>query len=430
MSLLLYTIFLLLYKLGIFLASPWNTKARLWISGRKQLFPKLEQAFAAEERPVIWMHCASLGEFEQGRPLIEKTRESYPGFAILLTFFSASGYESSKNYKGADYIFYLPMENKRNAARFVQLVKPKLVLWVKYEYWYYFLKAIKEQNIPLLLISGIFREHQAFFKWYNNIYLQMLNCFSHLFVQDEMSKELLATIGYKEKTSVSGDTRFDRVIEIAQRFEPLDVISAFCGNDQVLVAGSTWQEDEEELDHYANTHPKIKFIIAPHEIDLAHLQELQKLFHHTVLYSALANREAGEGASPATTDSIRAANVLVIDNIGMLSRLYKYGTITFVGGGFGDDGVHNVLEAAVYGKPVIFGPVYEKYIEAKELLEAGGGISVATALELEEVLNRLLENKEAYSTAAAASEHYVYSKRGATAKIMEYIKSGKLLEVL
>jgi 3-deoxy-D-manno-octulosonic-acid transferase len=414
----------LAYKLGIILVSPWNNKARLWIKGRKRIFQILENTFAHEKRSIVWMHCASLGEFEQGRPLLERLRKEHPGVAILLTFFSSSGFEVSKSYKGADYIFYLPMENKSNAKRFLSIVKPSLVLWVKYEYWYHYLTSIKAQNVPLLLISGIFRPHQGFFKWYKDIYLQMLACFTHLFVQDEESARLLDTLGYNDKYYISGDTRFDRVVEIAENFQPLPLIEQFCGDSPVIVAGSTWQDDDEELDHYANTHPDIKFIIAPHEIEKNHLQDVRKSYHNSVFYSVF--KDAHDAASP-NDSHLDKTNVLIIDNIGMLSRLYRYGTINFIGGGFGEDGVHNVLEAAVYGKPVVFGPVYDKFVEAEELLEEGGAFTVATALEAEDLLNRLLLDKGMYMKAAEAAKAYVYAKTGATARIMEYINNNRLI---
>jgi 3-deoxy-D-manno-octulosonic-acid transferase len=421
LSLLFYNIFLVLYRLGIMLVTPWNNKARLWVKGRKAIFQNLEKTLAGEERSIVWMHCASLGEFEQGRPLIEIVRKEHPAAAILLTFFSSSGFEATKSYKGADYIFYLPMDSKSSARRFLQLVKPRLVLWVKYEYWYHYLTTIRENNIPLLLISGIFRAEQGFFKWYDGLYLKMLASFTHLFVQDETSAGLLEGIGYKGKYDITGDTRFDRVVEIAEGFQHLEHVEEFCAGRPVIVAGSTWQEDDEELDHYANTHPELKFIIAPHEIDPGHLQEVKKMYHNSVFYSDLkSNKSAHEMHN-------KAYNVLIIDNIGMLSRLYKYGTVNFIGGGFGDGGVHNVLEAAVYGKPVVFGPVYDKYIEAIELLEEGGGFSVATALELEDLLNSLLNNTQVYAHAASAAKAYVYAKTGATGKIMQYIESWKFL---
>jgi 3-deoxy-D-manno-octulosonic-acid transferase len=380
----------------------------------------------AASGPVIWMHCASLGEFEQGRPVLEELRRQSPRCRIILSFFSPSGYTTRKNYTGADQIFYLPLDSPGNARKFIDLVKPDLVLWVKYDYWYYFLVELKKRNIPVLLISGIFREDQPFFKWYGRLHRYMLECFTHLFVQTEASKVLLQRLRLTENVTVSGDTRFDRVIEIAgsAEREPLPLVEAFCGQRPVIVAGSTWEEDEEELDHYANTHPDLRFIVAPHEISEARLQEVERLFRHAVRYSQLT-RESG---APATgRGAWPEPNVLIIDNIGMLSRLYRFATITYVGGGFGDDGVHNVLEAAVYGKPVVFGPVIEKYIEAVELVECGGGIIIDSALEAEKAFNRLLQNAAEYREAGEASGRYVHSKKGATRRIAYYIYENRLL---
>src|SRR5579859_6322027 len=421
MSIIFYHVFLLLYKTGIRLISPWNRKARLWLEGRQGLFDRIRaemQAAAGKPGPVIWMHCSSLGEFEQGRPVLEELRRQSPGCRIVLSFFSPSGYTTRKDYKGADHIFYLPLDSPGNARLFIDLVKPTIVLWVKYDYWYYFLVELKKRRIPLLLISGIFREDQPFFKWYGRLHRYMLECFTHLFVQTEASKLLLRRLRLAENVTVSGDTRFDRVIEIAASGEPLPLIEAFCGRQPVIVAGSTWEEDEEELDHYANTHPDIRFIVAPHEISEARLQEVEGLFRHCIPFSVLAKGAvppaAGRGAWPEP-------NVLIIDNIGMLSRLYRYATVTYVGGGFGDDGVHNVLEAAVYGKPVVFGPVIEKYIEAVELTDSGGGLIIDSALEAEKVFNRLLQNPEECRETGEASSRYVHSKKGATEQIVRYI---------
>jgi 3-deoxy-D-manno-octulosonic-acid transferase len=293
-------------------------------------------------------------------------------------------------------------------------VQPTLVLWVKYEYWYYFLTELKRRNIPTLLISGIFRKDQPFFKWYGRLHRYMLESFTHFFVQTPASVELLKSIGFTNNITVSGDTRFDRVISIAEAFTPIPEIEKFCGSHTVIVAGSTWIEDEEELDHYANTHPEMRFIIAPHEVHEEHIREIEKLFKHSVRYSALQN------IKPDT-------NVLIIDNVGMLARLYRYATITYVGGGFGEDGVHNVLEAAVYGKPVIFGPEYEKYVEAIELVEAGGAFSIENALELEKQLNDLLKDRKLYEGSCAAARNYVYAKKGATTDILHYIQENRLL---
>jgi len=427
LSILFYHVFLWLYKIGIRLISPWNRKAKLWLEGRKGLFERIG-AELSDPQPgsrMIWMHCSSLGEFEQGRPVLEGLRKESPGCRIVLTFFSPSGYETKKDYKGADHIFYLPLDSPKNARRFVNLIKPDLVLWVKYDYWYYFLVELKKKNIPTLLISGIFRPDQPFFHWYGRLHRYMLECFTHLFVQTEGSKALLGKLRLTDQVSVSGDTRFDRVIEIAEGGAPLPLIAAFCGDRPVIVAGSTWQEDEEELDHYANTHPELRFVIAPHEIGEDRLREVEGLFRHAVRYSVLADTAATAGTAPPA--GWPEPNVLIIDNIGMLSRLYRYATITYIGGGFGDDGVHNVLEAAVYGKPVVFGPVIEKYIEAVELTESGGGLIIDSALEAEKVFNRLLQDPQECKEIGEASRNYVHSKKGATGRIINYIQEKRLL---
>jgi 3-deoxy-D-manno-octulosonic-acid transferase len=399
------------------------------------------------------MHCSSLGEFEQGRPVLERLRQQNPECRILITFFSPSGYETRKDYSGADHVFYLPLDSRQHARQFIDLVKPSLVLWVKYDYWFYYLQELKKRNIPTILLSAVFRTDQPFFKWYGRLHRYMLEGFTHLFVQTEASKKLLGRLGLSENVSVSGDTRFDRVIEIAGREEPLPLISAFCGDHTVIVAGSTWEEDDEELDHYANTHPEIRFIIAPHEVEEDRIREVEGLFRYCIRYSEWRRQQEqaanyGEGSELplGRKAAIRAqnergasrrlwiadagqrpANVLIIDNIGLLSRLYKYATITYVGGGFGDDGVHNVLEAAVYGKPVVFGPVIEKYVEAMELTDCGGGIVIDSALEAESVFNRLLGNPDDYRLTCEASRNYVLSKKGATEKITGYIQEKRLL---
>ena len=399
--------------MGSRIASLWNNKALLWIKGRKNIFETIRMNFSHNPQ-TIWMHCASLGEFEQGRPVIEKIKEDYPDYSIVITFFSPSGYEIEKKFKGADNIFYLPMDSASNAKKFIALIKPKLVLWVKYEYWHYYLLELKKKNIPTLLISGSFREDQPFFKWYGNFWKQMLNCFTYYFIQNENSKFLLEKINIKNVT-VSGDTRFDRVITIAENFDDVPLIKEFCGNSKVIVAGSTWEDDEVELTHHTKTNTNIKFIIAPHEIDKENLTYVKKEFKGSIFYSDL------------NETNMQNANTIIIDNIGMLSRLYKYADITYVGGGFGDDGLHNILEAAVYGKPVIFGPEFEKNFEAQELIECGGGITIRNALELEKVLNDLLNNSEELKRRSEAAKNYVYDNAGATKKIMEYIQENRLL---
>ena len=417
----------MLYRIGALLISPWNDKARRWRNGRKDIFQRLEQSLrggAGANQPLIWFHCASLGEFEQARPLLEKTRESWPGHRVLLTFFSPSGYEVRKDYPGVDAVFYLPLDSAANARRLLAIAQPTLVCWVKYEYWYYYLKEINRLRVPLLLVSGIFREEQPFFKWWGGFHRSMLACFTHFFVQTDASRQLLGTIGISDKVTVSGDTRFDRVVAIAEQFRPVPLVAEFINGAPAIVAGSTWSDDEEELDHFANTHPELRFVIAPHEIDEEHLQEIEKLFHNTVRYSCLETHlsmVAGRGPDGPPV------NTLIIDNIGLLSRLYHYAHITYIGGGFGEDGVHNVLEAAVYAKPVVFGPEYEKYIEAIDLVELGGGLPIENALELEKTLNHLLEDAAACREAGEASGKYVYGHTGATETIARFIQENRLL---
>ena len=366
---------------------------------------------------TIWMHCASLGEFEQGRPLLEAIKKKYPSYKIALSFFSPSGYEVRKNYTGADLVFYLPMDNIVNAKKLIDIINPSLVIWVKYEYWYYYLQELKKRNIPVLLVSGIFRKNQPFFKWYGGIWKKMLDCFQQLFVQDEGSVALLTSIGIKENVEVAGDTRFDRVIAIAEKNEPVDHISTFIGNHKILVAGSTWDEDEIELLHFVKMRPDIKFIIAPHEIYKENIEDVKKEFKDSILYSSLAkDNKPGEDA-----------HVLIIDNIGMLAKLYKYADVTVVGGGFGQGGIHNVLEAAVYGRPVVFGPVYEKYAEAVGLVKCGAAYSASGPLQMDKLLTMLFNDENEMNKSGLAARDFVYDHKGATNKILDHIARKRLL---
>ncbi|MEP7110694.1 MAG: glycosyltransferase N-terminal domain-containing protein [Ferruginibacter sp.] len=444
MGYIIYNIFLKIYIAAFNIAALFNNKARLGVRGRKNIFTKIRSNPEYNHQQLIWMHCASLGEFEQGRPVLESLKQLYPGTSIVLTFFSASGYEVMKDYKGADQIFYLPMDSEYNAKKMVDVLNPSLVLWVKYEFWYHYLHELKRRNIPVLLISGIFRVNHPFFKWYGEIWRRMLDCFTHFFVQNETSGNLLIKVGIHENIIiVSGDTRFDRVIEIAEKFEPLPFIENFCGNNKILVAGSTWEEDEAELIHYVKANPETKFIIAPHEINVENLKDVKKEFVNSIFYSELIN-EKGQLATGSWQSSTgkgqlaneeyetrnekeKKKNVLIIDNVGILSRLYYYADITYVGGGFGADGVHNVLEAAVYGKPVIFGPEFEKYSEAVGLVDCGGGLTIQNALELESILNELWKNESLLAATGEKAKNYVYSNTGASNKIIQFIQEKRLL---
>lgn len=421
MPVILYNIFLFFFKAGTLVFSIFNVKARKWVNGRKNIFERVEKAIEPGQ-PLIWMHAASLGEFEQGRPLLEKIRSAYPKYKILLTFFSPSGYEAQKNYTGADWIFYLPMDGPRNAKRFLEIVNPALVIFVKYEFWYYYLKKIKYCEIPLILISALFRSDMSFFKWYGSFQRKMLSRFDHLFLQTPESFELIKKIGLEKISSVSGDTRFDRVVEIASQAQTLPLIEKFIGNDRVIVAGSTWPEDEEELEKlYSSGSHRLKWIIAPHEISGKHLQAIKKNFPAALFYSGLQT----------LTDKGNKSDVLIIDSIGLLSRIYQYATISYVGGGLRPMGVHNVLEAAVYSRPVLFGPYYHKYKEAVELVRSGGGLAFSDPKKnktmLSELINGLMANEDEYNYCSRVAGNFVRSKQGATQTIIDYIQENRLL---
>jgi 3-deoxy-D-manno-octulosonic-acid transferase len=419
--LFLYRIFIGIYPIAAWILGFVNPKAKQWHRGRIEIFKQIAAALASNTKPVIWMHCASLGEFEQGRPVLEGLQKKYPNYSILLTFFSPSGYEVHKNYSGADYIFYLPMDSAANARKFLNITKPSIALFVKYEFWHYYLTDLKKRQVPTILIAGIFRKDQLFFKWYGNFYKILLSCFTAFFVQDKSSQSLLHSIGINNEVHLGGDTRFDRVIEIANAFLPIDPIAHFCNNSLVLVAGSTWFQDDETIAHFEKTNPTIKFIIAPHDITHQRLQNCLGLYKNAVLYSDYINQLNRPGIAPQNF------NTLIIDNVGMLSKLYHYATITFIGGGFGADGIHNCIEAAVHYKPVLFGPVYDKYIEASGLVDAGGAISIEDALDFESVANRLFSNEAERKKMGQIAGDFVQAHKGASEKIIHYIQKNRLL---
>ncbi len=421
MGLIAYNIFIGCYSLGVRLASLWNPKAKLWIAGRKNIFADINSKLPASGAKIIWMHCASLGEFEQGRPLLESIRQQYPGLKIVLTFFSASGYEVSKDYKGVDAIFYLPMDSPANAKKFIDTINPALVLWVKYEYWYYYLSELKKRDIPTLLVSGIFRKGQVFFKSYGGFWTKMLGNFTHFFVQNENSKKMLGQIGVTQNITISGDTRFDRVIEIATQQLDAPIVKAFCQNQTVIVAGSTWEDDEMILAAYADeTNHREKIILVPHELDKGHLDTVKKVFKKSVRYSEIES-------NPSLMENIGDYNTLIIDKMGMLSRLYNYGDINYIGGGFTRLGIHNILEAAVWGKPIIIGENYENYFEAVDLVDCLAAESISDTNELKEAITILLSDKKAYNESGKAARDYVFTHGGATKKITDYIQVNRLL---
>ncbi|MFI5185410.1 MAG: 3-deoxy-D-manno-octulosonic acid transferase [Chitinophagales bacterium] len=420
MPVLFYNIFLILYRSAIRISSLWNTKAKKWLTGRKNIFEKIQSeifnAADTHSSKLIWIHCSSLGEFEQGRPVIEKIKAQGTRHRIVLTFFSPSGYEVKKNDPGADSIFYLPMDSPKNARRFMDLLNPSLVIFIKYDYWHYYLNEIKKRKIKCLLISAIFRKDQVFFKWYGGLQRKMLDCFTQIFVQNAESKRLLETIQVNHYT-ISGDTRFDSVIAIAKNFQTIPPVEEFIGSKKCIVAGSTWKKDEAALQKVFERlrDYDLKLIIAPHEIHETHLSQLKDLFPNSVRFSELANSQRQE------------SKVLIIDNMGMLSRLYNLAFITYVGGGFTRDGVHNVLEAAVYGKPLVFGKNYKKYKEAIDLIEYEGAKSFTDEEDLYQIVLTLLTDESDYRQKCLASKNYVLENRGASEKILNYIEENRLL---
>ncbi len=395
----------------IAVAALFNSKARFWIQGRKKIFHRLKVDIKPSDK-IAWFHCASLGEFEQGRPVIEMYKQKYPDYKILLTFYSPSGYEIRKNYKHADYIYYLPIDTPKNARRFLEIAHPEVVFFIKYEFWFFFLQEIYKRNIPLYLVSGIFRPEQRFFKSIAGSSRKMLRFFTHFFVQNEESKQLLNSINLKNVT-ITGDTRFDRVYEITQKVKQLDLVEKFIQQNKLtLIAGSTWKPDEEIIIEYFNkTDYALKLIIAPHEIHKENISRLENSFKESLKIQKY---------SEATEKNIEEADVLIVDSIGLLSSLYNYGNVAYIGGGFGK-GIHNTLEAATFGLPVIFGPNYLKFQEAIDLINLGSAFSIRTFAEFKEILDNLLNAENEIKRVGEHSSEYVRQKCGATEKILNQI---------
>ena len=403
---IIYNLGVWIFSFVLFITSIFNKKARLFRSGRAGIFEIIQKKIDPGER-IIWFHCASLGEFEQGRPVIESVREKRPGHKILLTFFSPSGFEVRKNYQLADYIFYLPVDTKKNAERFIRLVNPEIVVFVKYEFWYHYIHTLSRMNIPVYLISSNFRANQIFFRWYGEFFRRMLLMFTHLFVQNQRSKELLVSVQVDQVT-VAGDTRFDRVDAIAKQRREIPVIEAFRQDCFTLVAGSTWKEDEDILIRVINEYRKgLKWILVPHVIHEDHIARIIRLLNRPVIRF-----------SETKSNDCSNADVLIIDNIGMLSSLYYYGDIAYIGGGFGK-GIHNILEASAYGIPVLFGPEYKTFQEAIDLVKLEGAFSVKSYKELMNILEKLVGNPEHLKKSGTIAKDYVKSSLGATKSIVE-----------
>jgi 3-deoxy-D-manno-octulosonic-acid transferase len=406
----IYDVGIRLYTLLIALFSLKNKKAQFWLKGRKGLFELIEKSLD-KNKQYFWFHFASLGEFEQGRPVLERLKSDHPNNAIVITFFSPSGYEVRKNYPLADHVFYLPVDTKENARRFVSLLNPKIAVFTKYEYWYHYFEALHENKTPLYIISGIFRKEQAFFKWYGGLHRKMLQRVSYLFVQNEESKHLLSKIGIHHVT-VSGDTRFDRVDVNAKNPIKIHLIEQFCNNKNVFIAGSSWPEDEKLIGTLLSSLPEWKFIIAPHEVTESRIESIEKLFPNSIKFSEIQK----EGHALQTLENTQ---VLIIDSVGILSSIYQYGHIAYIGGGFGV-GIHNTLEAAAFGLPVLIGPNYLRFMEAIELLEKGAAFSIKDSAELKFRMSLLLKEENRLISGTAARQ-YVQNHTGATQKFLDFI---------
>lgn len=405
----LYNLVVLLASFLLKIVALFSPKIKLFVDGRKIVFPTLAKAIQPSDK-TIWFHAASLGEFEQGLPVIEKIKEKHPHYKVVVTFFSPSGYEVRKNSKVADVIVYLPMDTKSNAEKFLKAVHPEMAFFIKYEYWPNYLNELKKQQIPTYLISGIFREKQVFFKWYGGFYRKALNTFDHFFVQNARSKELLLKIG-KTNITVSGDTRFDRVASILEKDNSLDFISEFKNETLTIVVGSSWPKDETLLIDFINSNNyNVKFIIAPHNIKEEQIQQLQNsISEKTVLFSEK------EGKNLADFD------VFIIDTIGILTKIYSYADIAYVGGGFGNPGVHNILEPATFGVPIVIGPNFSHFAEAIALVNMEGCISISNQKELNEAFENLIQNEDIRFEKGHICSTFVQMNKNATEIILKNI---------
>lgn len=404
---ILYNIGIYCYKVLVSFAACFNNKAKKLSQGQKLSFGHIIQS-TPQEGYDLWIHASSLGEFEQGRPLIESIRKQYPQYRILLTFFSPSGYEVRKNYNGVDCVCYLPFDTPYNAQKFISITKPRKVIFIKYDFWSNYLHELKRRHIDTYIISAIFRPSQMFFKPLGGFFRNMLHCFTHLYVQDDASRKLLANIGISNVT-VAGDTRFDRVSEIYHQAKELPLIAAFTQNHFTWIAGSSWQADEEIFIPYFNNQPTQRLIIAPHEIDEEHLQQIEKLLTRPSLRLSQANHE-----------NINQADCLIIDSFGLLSSIYRYGKIAYIGGGFGA-GIHNILEAAVYGIPIIFGSNYKKFREARQMIDLKCAFSIAQYQEFTLCMDKLTSSPSYLTSVGNQAGRYVIEHTGATQLIFSRI---------
>ena len=403
----MYNIVIYIYLIGVVIASLFSKKVRNMWRGERQAIGIIKEKMDPNAQ-YVWFHAASLGEFEQGRPLMEQLKREHPEYKILLTFFSPSGYEVRKNYEGADIITYLPLDTIMNARRFLRTIRPVMAFFIKYEFWYNYLHILKYRKVPVYSVSSIFRPEQVFFKWYGRSYGRVLHCFTHFFVQNEISRQLLAKIGINEVTVV-GDTRFDRVLQIKEAAKQLSVVEAFTDGHRTFVVGSSWQPDEDIFIPWFNAHKDWKLIIAPHVIGEDHLQQiLSKIEGKAVRYTQ------------ASAEEVRDAQVLIIDCFGLLSSIYHYGEVAYVGGGFGV-GIHNLPEAAVWGVPVIFGPNNQRFQEAQQLKACGGGLEINGAADFQRIMDRFDANPQQVEADGKKAGDYVKGKAGATGKVLHSV---------
>lgn len=412
----MYQVFIFTYLCGVAAASLFSKKVRKMWRGERQTIGIIKRKAVPGAR-YVWIHAASLGEFEQGRPLMEHIRRNHPEYKILLTFFSPSGYEVRKNYAGADIICYLPIDTPRNARRFLRAIRPEMAFFIKYEFWYNYLHILKHRGVPTYSVSSIFRDNQIFFRWYGRHYGKVLQCFTKFFVQNEKSRELLHSIGI-DAVEITGDTRFDRVLDIKNASKQLPIVEEFRSGHRTFIAGSSWLPDEEVFIPFFKDYKNWHLIIAPHVISEEHLTQIEDLAdkngRKAVRYSALQDADA------LGSSEYSEASVLIIDCFGLLSSIYNYGDVAYVGGGFGV-GIHNLLEAAVWNKPVFFGPNNARFQEAQDLKACGGGLEIQSAADFNELMEKLISDDEYLMEAAEAAGNYVKGRAGALKKVIESV---------
>ena len=413
---LLYPLFLGLYQIISKGLAPFNVKIKHWVEGQHEVWSIIETQAKEIKQPIIWVHCASYGEFEQGLPIIESLKKEYPAHQIWLTFFSPSGYLHRKNDTTVNFVSYLPLDGRKNAQRFLQTIQPSLIVFIKYEFWYYYLAEAKRLSIPTLLMSAIFRKDQLFFKWYGGFYKKMLHLFTFVLVQDENSKKLIIPIIGEEKITITGDTRFDRVLQTTQQTVSFDWLHKLNAS-KIIIAGSTWEKDHEIIAAASKELNNYNWIIVPHHVDAASIEECKTALPHATTLTELLH----------THQTFNNPKIIIVDQIGLLRSLYQYAYISYVGGGFGKEGIHNILEPAAFGHPVIWGPHFEKFPEASGLLKMGGGYSIFDSASFLNTIQVLNKNPEQYERASQNASQFIQQNAGATLKTIQWIQEKQLL---